>query len=76
MLLRKIINNKDVKSPSWRLTQISGCKTFSAKPFFIYATGSKQLTLMYSKQSKLYSIILLAGNMIIYKLFVRLTLIT
>ena len=76
MLLRKIINNKDVKSPSWCLTQISGCKTFSAKPFFIYATESKQLTLMYSKQSKLYSITLLAGNMIIYKLFVRLTLIT
>ena len=76
MLLRKIINNKDVKSPSWCLTQISGCKTFSAKPFFIYATESKQLTLMYSKQSKLYSIILLAGNMIIYKLFVCLTLIT
>ena len=76
MLLRKIINNKDVKSPSWCLTQISGCKTFSAKPFFIYATESKQLTLMYSKQRKLYSIILLAGNMIIYKLFVRLTLIT
>ena len=76
MLLRKIINSKDVKSPGWCLTQISGCKTFSAKPFFIYATGSKQLTLMYSKQRKLYSIILLAGNMIIYKLFVRLTLIT
>ena len=76
MLLRKIINNKDVKSPSWCLTQISGCKTFSAKPFFIYATESKQLTLMYSKQRKLYSIILLAGNIIIYKLFVRLTLIT
>ena len=31
---------------------------------------------MYSKQSKLYSIILFAGNMIIYKLFVRLTLMT
>ena len=76
MILRKIINNIDVKSLSWCLTQISGCKTFSAKPFFIYATGSKQLTLMYSKHSKLYSIILLAGNMIIYKLFVRLTLIT